>query len=112
MCRTPGGLFIYDLTEAAPLPLLLFGAGDPNPRGEEGKGDCGRGELVGRVGGGGGWGWVGGKRRRKSWDVKGVKCNFVPSFFFFGFGLFVFMCIYFVFFSSVNANDLPPKRGS
>ncbi|CAN0108800.1 unnamed protein product, partial [Scytosiphon promiscuus] len=36
MCRTPGGLFIYDLTEAAPLPLLLFGAGDPNPRGRPG----------------------------------------------------------------------------
>ncbi|CAM9614623.1 unnamed protein product [Pylaiella littoralis] len=29
MCRTPGGLFIYDLTEASALPLLLFGAGDP-----------------------------------------------------------------------------------
>lgn len=37
MCRTPGGLFIYDLTEAAPLPLLLFGAGDPNPRGERAR---------------------------------------------------------------------------
>lgn len=34
MCRTPGGLFIYDLTEAAPLPLLLFGAGDPHARGD------------------------------------------------------------------------------
>lgn len=31
MCRTPGGLFIYDLTEAAPLPLLLFGAGQRDP---------------------------------------------------------------------------------
>lgn len=34
MCRTPGGLFIYDLTEAAPLPLLLFGAGESTERGK------------------------------------------------------------------------------
>lgn len=33
MCRTPGGLFIYDLTEASPLALLLFGAGNTNVEG-------------------------------------------------------------------------------